>query len=102
MKQLKNGMKRYKQWQHRLNVMGLSLLMSTPAYASTDISAITNALQGLVDILSGATANLAATVAVAGLGYGWLTSRISLAKAGTIALGIGMIIGAADIVSAVT
>ncbi len=79
-------------------MVGLTGLMSTPAYAS-EVGALTTAVQGLVDILTGTTAQLIAVVAIAGIGWSWSAGHLSLKQASTIALGIGVIFGAPEIAS---
>lgn len=74
----------------------LLALCALPAYAS-EVGALTVALQGLVDILTGRTANLIAVLAVAGVGWAWLTGHLSLKQAATIAIGMGIIFGAPEI-----
>ena len=69
-----------------------------PAFAdSGDIPALSTALQGLVTILTGTDAKLLAVVAIAGVGYFWLSGKISLKHAVYICLGIGIIFSAPQI-----
>lgn len=77
-------------------LIGLTGLMSTPAYAS-EVGTLTTAVQGLIDILTGTTAQLIAVVAIAGVGWAWTANHLSLKQASTITLGIGIIFGAPEI-----
>lgn len=74
------------------------LMMSTPAYAS-EVGTLTTALQGLVDILTGTTAQLIAIVAIGGIGWAWVTGHMCLKTASIITIGIGVIFGAPEIAS---
>lgn len=87
-----------KLFKNALKVMPLMLLMSTPAYAS-EVGTLTTALQGLVDILTGTTAQLIAVVAIAGIGWAWTAGHLSLKQASVITMGIGIIFGAPEIAS---
>ncbi len=82
----------------------LSLILigiNCPAFAgSGDIGSITDALNGFISILTGTTATLLATITIIGLGYFWMIGKLSLQLAGRICLGIGVIFGAAQILSA--
>lgn len=76
-------------------------MINIPAFAgSGDISSITDALNGFISILTGTTATLLATIVIIGLGYFWMIGKLSLQLAGRICLGIGVIFGAAQILSA--
>lgn len=57
-----------------------------------------DALQKVVDILTGNTARLLAILAVIGFGIGALFGRVSWRRAGEIVLGIAIVFGAASIV----
>lgn len=84
----------------RLFIVSLGLIW-LPAFAGAgDIPALTDAIQGLVDILTGTTAKLLAVVAVAGVGYLYISGHLSLKHAAYIGLGIGVIFGAPDIAAA--
>lgn len=79
-------------------IMTLLVCWCLPAFAdSGDIPALSTALQGLVDILTGTDAKLLAVVAIAGVGYFWLSGKISLKHAVYICLGIGIIFSAPQI-----
>lgn len=64
-----------------------------------EVPSITNALQALVDILTGTTARLMAIIAIAAVGYFWLSGRLSLKHAVTTGISIGIIFGAPSIAS---
>lgn len=82
----------------RILIPGLLLfLLPMNAFAAGDVGTITVALNALVDILTGTTAKLIATIAIAGVGYFWLMGKLSLKHAGMVALGIGVIFGAPQI-----
>jgi type IV secretory pathway VirB2 component (pilin) len=81
-------------------LMVLVLFSVTPAYAQAgNVSTITNSLQGLIDIMTGKTATLLAIIAIAGIGFLWMTGKISINKAAIVCMGIGVIFGAPKIVS---
>lgn len=65
--------------------------------AGGDIPTITQALQSLVDILTGTAARLMAIIAIAAVGYLWLTGRLSLKHAVVVGLSVGIIFGAPTI-----
>lgn len=75
------------------------MAINIPAFATGDITALTDAIQGLIDILTGTTAKLLAVVAIAGVGYLYISGRLSLQHAAYVGLGIGVIFGAPDIAS---
>lgn len=85
---------------NRGTVLAGSLLAATPAHAAGSIDSISSALQGLLDILSGDAAQITGGIAIAGLGYMWLSGHMTLVKAASIAFGVGLILGAPDIVDA--
>ncbi len=83
---------------HVIYLVGLIFLLAPDlVFASGDVSTITTALQGIIDILTGTSAKLLATLAIAGTGYLWLSGRLSLKHAAMIGLGIGIIFGAPQI-----
>lgn len=57
-----------------------------------------DALQKVVDVLTGNTARLLAILSVIGFGVGALFGRVSWRRAGEIVLGIAIVFGAASIV----
>jgi|GEM_PF-2843928 type IV secretory pathway VirB2 component (pilin) len=75
------------------------LIVSNAAFAAGDIPTITTALEGILSILTGKSAKLIATLAIAGVGYYWLSGRLSLKYATIIGVGIGIIFGAPQIAS---
>lgn len=85
---------------NRGTVLAGSLLAASPAHAAGSIDSISSALQGLLDILSGDAAQITGGIAIAGLGYMWLSGHMTLVKAASIAFGVGLILGAPDIVDA--
>ena len=84
-------------FRHGVFVIGTYLFLQTNAFASGDVSSLTTALQGLVDILTGKTAKLIAILAIAGTGYLWISGKLSLRHAAVVGLGIGVIFGASEI-----
>lgn len=80
-----------------LTVTLLSLLPDS-AHAEGGVAAWERALQTIVGYMTGNTGRLLATIAVAALGYSAYTGRISWSRAITIAIGIGIVFGAANIV----
>lgn len=76
----------------------LLFLVPDHAYAAGGPAAWEKALQTIVDYMTGNTGRLLATIAVAALGYGAYTGRISWSRAITVAIGIGIVFGAATIV----
>ena len=89
----------FNHWQYFIK--GMIVLLGgwcLPAFAdSGDIPALSTALQGLVTILTGTDAKLLAVVAIAGVGYFWLSGKITLKHAVYICLGIGIIFSAPQI-----
>lgn len=85
-----------KLFKNILKIMPFMLLMSTPAYAS-EVGTLETALNGLVTILTGTAAQLIAIVAIAGIGWAWVTGHMCLKTASIIAIGIGVIFGAPEI-----
>lgn len=75
--------------------ISLFFLFPTEAHAANTWE---DALQKLVDILTGNTARLLATLAVAGFGIAAFFGRISWRRAGEIIIGIAIVFGAASIV----
>lgn len=77
------------------------LLTSRPAHAAPG-AAWEKALQTAVDYMTGNTARLLAILAVAGFGIAAFFGRISWRRAIEIAVGIGIVFGAAGIVDMLT
>ena len=89
----------FNRWQY-LSKWMIALLSGwcVPVFADDgDIPALSTALQGLVTILTGTDAKLLAVVAIAGVGYFWLSGKITLKHAVYICLGIGIIFSAPQI-----
>ena len=82
-------------------LLGILMLFSIPtAYAQAgDVSTISNALQGLIDIMTGKTATLLGIIAIAGIGFLWMAGKMSVQKAAIICMGIGVVFGAPKIIS---
>jgi type IV secretion system protein VirB2 len=74
-------------------------LMPKEAHAA---AAWEDALQKVVDILTGNTARLLAILSVIGFGIGALFGRVSWRRAGEIVLGIAIVFGAASVVDMLT
>jgi type IV secretion system protein VirB2 len=74
-------------------------LMPQEAHAA---AAWEDALQKVVDILTGNTARLLAILSVIGFGIGALFGRVSWRRAGEIVLGIAIVFGAASVVDMLT
>ena len=81
--------------------VALFLFSSQPAYAAGG-AAWEKALQTAVDYMTGSTARLLAILAVAGFGIAAFLGRISWKRAIEIAVGIGIVFGAATIVDNLT
>lgn len=79
----------------------LFLLTSRNAHAA-GAAAWEKALQTAVDYMTGSTARLLAILAVAGFGIAAFLGRISWKRAIEIAVGIGIVFGAATIVDNLT
>lgn len=80
-----------------LTILFLSFFFLTPAEAHA-ASSWEDALQKIVDILTGTTGRLLATLAVIGFGIAAFFGRISWRRAGEIVIGIAIVFGAASIV----
>lgn len=79
-----------------------SLLLTEPAYAGTsEVSTISDALEYVADILTGTAARWTGIIAIACLGIGSLVGMLKFTKALSIAVGIGLILGAPEIVDAI-
>lgn len=73
-----------------------TMLFFSPAEAQA--AAWEDALQKVVDIITGNTARLLAIIAVAGFGIAAFFGRISWRRAGEIIIGIAIVFGAVSIV----
>lgn len=87
----------YKKLLRILGFVALFILPLCSFAAGGDIPTITAALQSLVDILTGTAARLMAIIAIAAVGYLWLTGRLSLKHAVIVGLSVGIIFGAPTI-----
>jgi type IV secretion system protein VirB2 len=74
-------------------------LMPQEAHAA---AAWEDALQKVVDVLTGNTSRLLAILSVIGFGIGALFGRVSWRRAGEIVLGIAIVFGAASVVDMFT
>jgi len=74
-------------------------LYSQEAHAA---AAWEDALQKVVDVITGNTARLLAILSVAGFGISALFGRVSWRRAGEIVLGIAIVFGAASVVEMFT
>ena len=75
--------------------VGLSLLVPSAAMAAAPWE---NALQTVVNYMTGSTAHLLAIIAVAAVGTAMLAGHMSIRTALSVVLGIAVIFGAATIV----
>ncbi|WP_208440022.1 TrbC/VirB2 family protein [Bartonella raoultii] len=75
------------------------LALSDPAFAAEGFGKVETALQKIVDTLNGPIATSIATIAVAGIGLAWIAGYVEMRKAFFVCVGIGIIFGAAQIVS---
>lgn len=98
-----SSVKKIKSWTIHLFERGMvSLLLATPAYAGTGgVSTINDALEYVADILTGAAARWTGIIAIACLGIASLIGMLKFMKALSIAVGIGLILGAPEIVDAI-
>lgn len=81
-------------------VLLCTLIPQTSFASGGDVQTITDALQGVLDIMTGSAAKIAATIAIAAAGIAWKLGKISLNQALTVAISIGIIFGAAQVASA--
>ena len=95
--------KKVKVWTPRLlGVLAVSVLLTEPAYAGTEeVSTISDALNYVADILTGTAARWTGIIAIACLGISSLVGMLKFTKALSIAVGIGLILGAPEIVDAI-
>lgn len=80
-------------------IIGLMCLGFASPAAAQDIPGL---LQNVVDMLSGQTARLLATLAVIIVGILWMFGLFDLRRAGVVVLGIIVVFGAAQIVTMLT
>lgn len=95
--------KKVKTWTPKLlAVLAVSVLLTEPAYAGTgEVSTISDALEYVADILTGTAARWTGVIAIACLGIASLVGMLKFTKALSIAVGIGLILGAPEIVDAI-
>ena len=72
-----------------------------PAFAQAS-GGIETVLQNIVTLLTGNVAKLLATIAVIVVGIAWMFGYLDLRKAAYVVLGIGIIFGAAELVSTIS
>ncbi|WP_455478039.1 TrbC/VirB2 family protein [Bartonella sp. B10] len=77
------------------------LIALSPAYASSGsgLGNVDGVLKNIVDMMTGTTARLIATICVAAVGIGWMSGFIDLRKAAYCTLGIGIVFGASSLVT---
>ncbi|WP_455481754.1 TrbC/VirB2 family protein [Bartonella sp. B35(2025)] len=78
------------------------LIALSPAFAAPAGSGLGNVdsvLKNIVDMITGTTARLIATICVAAVGIGWMSGFIDLRKAAYCTLGIGIVFGASSLVT---
>lgn len=80
-------------------ITGLAVLGFAGPASAQDIPGL---LQNVVDMLSGQTARLLATLAVIIVGILWMFGLFDLRRAGVVVLGIIVVFGAAQIVTLLT
>ena len=77
--------------------------MVHPALAqATGVTSLETGAQAILNMLTGTTAKIFATIAVIGVGLSCLTGRLDLRHAFFVVIGIGIIFGAAQIASMLT
>ena len=87
------------RWQCILVAMVFGLCTAMPAVARADGGAPwDSALTTLVNYMTGSTAKLLATLAVAALGFMAMTGRVAIRTVVSIVLGIAIVFGATSIV----
>ncbi|WP_254492439.1 TrbC/VirB2 family protein [Bartonella sp. B1099] len=88
-----------KKWLTTVLMLFIAFLaLSDPAFAE-GFGKVEGALQKIVDTLNGSIATSIATIAVAGIGLAWIAGYVEMRKAFFVCVGIGIIFGAAQIVS---
>jgi type IV secretion system protein VirB2 len=93
-----------RQTRHKLLTAGALLLVafaaSEPAYAQSVLGKADTFLQKVVDALTGTTGKLIATIAVVAFGFAAVFGRIEWTKALIVLVGIAIIVGAPQLVTA--
>ncbi len=74
------------------------IALSEPAFAE-GFGKIDDLLQKIVKALTGTIAKSIATIAVAGVGLAWMAGYVEMRKAFFVCVGIGIVMGATQIVS---
>ncbi|WP_273758497.1 TrbC/VirB2 family protein [Bartonella sp. AU55XJBT] len=74
------------------------LALSEPAFAE-GFGKIETALDKIIEVLTGKIATSIATIAVAGVGLAWIAGYVEMRKAFFVCVGIGIVMGASQIVS---
>ncbi|WP_142416052.1 TrbC/VirB2 family protein [Bartonella massiliensis] len=77
------------------------LALSEPAFAD-GFGKIDDALKKVIEALTGSIARSIATIAVAGIGLAWIAGYVEMRKAFFVCVGIGIVMGASQIVSMIS
>ncbi|WP_273790923.1 MULTISPECIES: TrbC/VirB2 family protein [unclassified Bartonella] len=75
------------------------MALSEPAFADGGFGKIETALDKIIEALTGKIATSIATIAVAGIGLAWIAGYVEMRKAFFVCVGIGIVMGASQIVS---
>ncbi|WP_375657485.1 MULTISPECIES: TrbC/VirB2 family protein [unclassified Bartonella] len=75
------------------------IALSEPAFAAGDFGKVDDALKKIIEALTGNIAKSIATIAVAGIGLAWIAGYVEMRKAFFVCVGIGIVMGASQIVS---
>ncbi|WP_375683674.1 TrbC/VirB2 family protein [Bartonella sp. AP281QHHD] len=75
------------------------MALSEPAFADGGFGKIETALDKIIEALTGKIATSIATIAVAGIGLAWIAGYVEMRKAFFVCVGIGIVMGATQIVS---
>ncbi|WP_375628765.1 TrbC/VirB2 family protein [Bartonella sp. TT67HLJMS] len=75
------------------------IALSEPAFADGGFGKIETALDKIIEALTGKIATSIATIAVAGIGLAWIAGYVEMRKAFFVCVGIGIVMGATQIVS---
>ncbi|WP_273760301.1 TrbC/VirB2 family protein [Bartonella sp. ML70XJBT.G] len=88
-----------KKWLTTILMLFIAFIaLSDPAFAE-GFGKIDDALKKIVEALTGAIAKSIATIAVAGVGLAWIAGYVEMRKAFFVCVGIGIVMGASQIVS---
>ncbi|PIT69228.1 TrbC/VirB2 family protein [Bartonella tribocorum] len=89
-----------KKWLTTVLMLFIAFIaLSEPAFAAGDFGKIDDALQKIVKALTGPIATSIATISVAGIGLAWIAGYVEMRKAFFVCVGIGIVMGASQIVS---